>query len=775
MMKQNKNSNYFFQLFSKIFILVLLTILVLSLAVYFFLAQSTLGILYKSEINIFSHIKTTINYIDDTLKSSILAIINNKSVTQLLTAPTDDYTQTSDSFKEVSFLLDNNKFLHSIYIYNGMTDTYFVIGKDNAIEKGDFYDSEAVHMQEAKAYTDFSAPVFRSIPAHKITPDKTVPVFTYFLPESYTLQSEYQNCIFINVSANEIYKYFSQNDKNTQNEENTSSLLLIDDEGNVVGLPDSNLFTKNLREDKSIARILDGNTDSGVFITDFNNAKSVVSFFRVESPRWFLVNVTPYQSFNAPIRTLRQFLLLIAVLSGIICIILTYLTSKNLYFPIKSIGSKITKISENKNGEGISIHSLSELVDAIGDKINFLEGFHTNFYNMAKNDSMRNLLLGITTSKNIDISSLNFAITKTREKIALYIIKIDQYEDFAASLSTEDQFLYKYGLINIAKELTEALCRCEFVDMGSDQIVAVLNLEPSEVSEKKLKEILLNIQTAYWKYFNISLSAFISNYADSISALPEEYKQTNMCSAYRLILGHKCIVSNQEVFAIRLSDAPLDDKLVQRLIKSIQESSEENSLRILSEITDTMRHMALPVIYASLKSLSTSLFYYLMTLEQDNSVKFGIDYINFTKNLNALETLSDIENVLKESLISIHRTLKEPVASKKGTAVDSVLAYINEQYSDINLSSKSIADKIGISTRYLNQIFFAQTNKSLQVYITEFRVKKAKELLKETDMTIEQIVSSVGGTNLKYFYKVFKKQTGLTPNQYRNKHHREKQ
>ena len=93
----------------------------------------------------------------------------------------------------------------------------------------------------------------------------------------------------------------------------------------------------------SYTHLLDGNTDSGVFITDFNNAKSVVSFFRVESPRWFLVNVTPYQSFNAPIRTLRQFLLLIAVLSGIICIILTYLTSKKLYFPIKSIGSKITK------------------------------------------------------------------------------------------------------------------------------------------------------------------------------------------------------------------------------------------------------------------------------------------------------------------------------------------------------------------------------------------------------------------------------------------------
>ena len=57
--------------------------------------------------------------------------------------------------------------------------------------------------------------------------------------------------------------------------------------------------------------------------------------------------------------------------------------------------------------------------------------------------------------------------------------------------------------------------------------------------------------------------------------------------------------------------------------------------------------------------------------------------------------------------------------------------------------------------------------KSPKEYLTEYRIKQACRLLKETDLSISAIAYSVGFENNLYFSKAFKKQKGLSPSEYR--------
>ena len=59
---------------------------------------------------------------------------------------------------------------------------------------------------------------------------------------------------------------------------------------------------------------------------------------------------------------------------------------------------------------------------------------------------------------------------------------------------------------------------------------------------------------------------------------------------------------------------------------------------------------------------------------------------------------------------------------------------------------------------------------SFNEYLADIRLEKAKQLLQETDLSAERISDEIGYSNPKYFFKIFKKMTNLTPVEYRNQH-----
>ncbi len=95
-----------------------------------------------------------------------------------------------------------------------------------------------------------------------------------------------------------------------------------------------------------------------------------------------------------------------------------------------------------------------------------------------------------------------------------------------------------------------------------------------------------------------------------------------------------------------------------------------------------------------------------------------------------------------------------------------LLQYINNNYTrDLNL--KQIAEQFALNYTYCSDLFKKMTGFPFTVYVTRLRVNKACLLLKDTDTSIEHICLSTGFSDYHYFAGVFKKQTGLTPSQYR--------
>ena len=104
---------------------------------------------------------------------------------------------------------------------------------------------------------------------------------------------------------------------------------------------------------------------------------------------------------------------------------------------------------------------------------------------------------------------------------------------------------------------------------------------------------------------------------------------------------------------------------------------------------------------------------------------------------------------------------------REGKLVSGVIAYINHNYQDVTLSVQKIAEYASITSNYLCYVFKVKTNKTVHRYITDLRMEKAKELLSSRSVKIFDVAKSVGYVDSNHFSKLFKKQMGLTPSEYR--------
>ena len=95
-----------------------------------------------------------------------------------------------------------------------------------------------------------------------------------------------------------------------------------------------------------------------------------------------------------------------------------------------------------------------------------------------------------------------------------------------------------------------------------------------------------------------------------------------------------------------------------------------------------------------------------------------------------------------------------------------VINTINLNLSD-QLSPKSLAAMYYISPSYLSSLFKQDTGTTIVDYINSQRVDRAAVLLATTDRSIAAVAAAVGILDVNYFTKIFKKQLGTTPTQYR--------
>ncbi|SDX97622.1 response regulator [Paenibacillus sp. CF384] len=141
----------------------------------------------------------------------------------------------------------------------------------------------------------------------------------------------------------------------------------------------------------------------------------------------------------------------------------------------------------------------------------------------------------------------------------------------------------------------------------------------------------------------------------------------------------------------------------------------------------------------------------------------------FKKNLEQIyksNKLSELCMLMISALESCETTDGQTADSNNRKVTEFILRTIHNEYKR-DLSVEELAESVYLSPNYLSHLFKKQVGVSIIKYITNTRMKKAKELLAETNKKVADISEETGYSNMAYFCSLFKSHFGMTPTQFR--------
>lgn len=156
----------------------------------------------------------------------------------------------------------------------------------------------------------------------------------------------------------------------------------------------------------------------------------------------------------------------------------------------------------------------------------------------------------------------------------------------------------------------------------------------------------------------------------------------------------------------------------------------------------------------------------LIQIGQNPNYLFNkFDIWAYLKRFNTLDSLKALIQKLVAASIAQINDIRSTKTSK---LIFDITEYLDKNYMQ-PLTLEDVAKRFYISTCYLSTIFKQKTNMNFKEYLSMLKFNKAKELLSETNESIQEIALKLGYSSSSYFSKAFHHKTGYVPSEYRLK------
>lgn len=130
-----------------------------------------------------------------------------------------------------------------------------------------------------------------------------------------------------------------------------------------------------------------------------------------------------------------------------------------------------------------------------------------------------------------------------------------------------------------------------------------------------------------------------------------------------------------------------------------------------------------------------------------------------------LDTLQEIKQSVIDYLLLLQSLISKKQQSRHNTIIKETIMYMEQECEQASL--RRIARQVYVTPAYLSQLFKMNTGRTFIEQLTEIRINKAKQMLKNTHLKNFEVASKVGYQDSRYFSQIFKKKVGLTPSEFR--------
>lgn len=348
-------------------------------------------------------------------------------------------------------------------------------------------------------------------------------------------------------------------------------------------------------------------------------------------------------------------------------------------------------------------------------------------------------------------------------RLVLCLMNIENFSTIQRKFEPDHENTLRNTTINIIEELLKKHGGGEAVHERDGRYLLIFsyeNINSDDGARADLFKCLSVVGDSIKSYVNATVAFGISSfgkgyaslkglYAEAVSSLEQNYFS---CNKHFLQYGQPGLPEHyfQSIGALR------------EYVISLREFNSECKREMISDIDQLLKLEH--VTRDRVQETFIRWIHLLMANTHTLAHAVETDVIEYAGCIRSSLTLNRTIEIFRQYLqlyIDTHENTR--VISRE---VAAAVNYINDNYNQ-SISLQKVADKVDISSNYLSSLF----RKELQIcfidYINSVRINKAKELLISTHLKTYEISQKVGFENESYFSRIFKRQTGLRPNEYK--------
>lgn len=735
----------FYTLLCSFIIIIVLLVSINAISISFFRKNIKNEIIENSGLNLNTtvanyekHIKLIRNY--------MLGYLFDND-TQMLKSgdPLTRYDIVIQTQKELQHAL-NNSFLYLDNIVYFFKDSGLLIDKDGTRDAATMFSK----FYATPDYTvDFWNAQLESGESIKVYPSRTFESITAFerkrlgelMPILIKSSYDHQFGFIILMRSSAIYEAFHQ-------PEPGSELMILDKDGSV-------LFSSAGPVDPPPSF----RTGSA---SGYEKVGNDYYFYRVgEETGFTYVDVVSDKGLRDQIRQLNVIMVALLAVSLLISLAVSYVIARRFHSPLANMLNSIKSLHggrERKDG-GSRIKEYNLLFDTLSELSRSNQAFHQDL--QAKNSLLQQFAY-MTRLKKLDNTGLNVPSSIDEDKpFQLVLFDFDFKTRFYTEISNDHRRAF-----NMYKALIETY----FEDSGEESLT--LQLEKNQ---------LLTIAFPEGKHRGFDadrlakLSRMLSHDAAycniTIAPGPIRRDSADFAEAYQDaldLIGQRALGEDVQIIAewrphpTLMIPTPTEDN---ELMANLGSGSDTVTTAIADRLLDRLhksgatakqfQDFARDVVNRTVKVM------YAQNVPFNASAEGGAIY----EQLVACHTLEQYKAFLRDLLTRSAAAIQEK-KSETDVMTRFVMEYIEANYGQ-DLSLDAIAHKLGITGPYLSTYFKEKTGQNISDYIYNTRMNKSTEMLRETDLKIQEIASLVGYYTVASFNRVFKKHTGMTPSEFR--------
>lgn len=262
--------------------------------------------------------------------------------------------------------------------------------------------------------------------------------------------------------------------------------------------------------------------------------------------------------------------------------------------------------------------------------------------------------------------------------------------------------------------------------------------------------------------FNYTVSMAVNARAAEMAEFASLYEQTQAMLKERFFLGEGALIRflDTDRGPAGGQTPPFAEKA---WFEKLQELEEEEVARLLHEY-----FACLIQLRVSKKTVCDWCIGLLDRLQEEihRPAPTGHERVELYQSIYGSQTIQEIESLLLKAAEEAMLALKERFMDRNSKLVHQVCAIIDRSYHE-PITINSLSDQVYLSPNYLRTIFKDKTGVTIHDYLTRIRLDKAKELLADPSLKVQDIAQMVGYESTSYFISLFLKNQGVTPNEYR--------